>query len=90
MGINTGYCTVGNFGSEARMDYTIIGGQVNIPNSIFISETTYTLVQDVVEVEGPRLIDVKGIHFPVDSSCANSTTSPARRARASGLRCWRT
>jgi len=74
IGINTGFCTVGNFGSEARMDYTIIGGQVNIAarlekiadrNSIFISETTYTLVQDVVEVEGPRLIDVKGIHFPV-------------------------
>jgi adenylate cyclase len=74
MGINTGYCTVGNFGSEARMDYTMIGGQVNIAarlekiadrNSIFISENTYALVQDVVEVEGPRLTDVKGIHFPV-------------------------
>jgi adenylate cyclase len=74
MGINTGYCTVGNFGSEARMDYTIIGGQVNIAarlekiadrNSIFVSETTYDLIQDVAEVEGPRLIDVKGIHFPV-------------------------
>ena len=29
MGIHTGYCTVGNFGSEERMDYTIIGGTVN-------------------------------------------------------------
>jgi adenylate cyclase len=74
MGINTGYCTVGNFGSETRMDYTMIGGQVNIAarlekiadrNSIFISENTYALVQDVVEVEGPRLTEVKGIHFPV-------------------------
>jgi class 3 adenylate cyclase len=74
MGINTGFCTVGNFGSEARMDYTIIGGQVNIAarlekiadrNSIFISESTYALVQDVVEVEGPRITDVRGIHFPV-------------------------
>ena len=29
MGVHTGYCTVGNFGSEDRMDYTIIGGAVN-------------------------------------------------------------
>ena len=74
IGINTGYCTVGNFGSEARMDYTIIGGEVNLtarleriadPNSIFISEHTYALVQDLVEVEGPRLVEVKGIHVPV-------------------------
>ncbi|MBV8600990.1 MAG: adenylate/guanylate cyclase domain-containing protein, partial [Candidatus Eremiobacteraeota bacterium] len=28
MGINTGYCNVGNFGSTARLDYTIIGGEV--------------------------------------------------------------
>lgn len=74
IGINTGYCTVGNFGSEARMDYTIIGGQVNIAarlekiadrNSIFISEYTYALVKDIVEVEGPRLIEVRGIHYPL-------------------------
>ncbi len=29
MGLNTGFCTVGNFGSQDRMDYTIIGGAVN-------------------------------------------------------------
>src|SRR5262245_118414 len=30
IGINTGYCTVGNFGSDDRVDYTIIGNEVNL------------------------------------------------------------
>ncbi len=30
MGISTGFCTVGNFGSKDRMDYTIIGNEVNL------------------------------------------------------------
>ena len=34
MGIHTGYCTVGNFGSDDRLDYTIIGGAVNIASRL--------------------------------------------------------
>ena len=30
IGINTGFCTVGNFGSDERVDYTIIGNEVNL------------------------------------------------------------
>ena len=30
IGINTGYCNVGNFGSDDRMDYTIIGAEANL------------------------------------------------------------
>src|SRR6185369_12154750 len=54
MGINTGYCDVGNFGSDLRMDYTIIGVEVNRaarleqaadPGGVLISKETYGLVR---------------------------------------------
>lgn len=70
VGINTGYCNVGNFGSEARVDYTIIGGEVNLaarlegkadPGGVLISSETYSLVQDIVEAEERETISVKGI-----------------------------
>ena len=74
MGINTGVCTVGNFGSEDRMDYTIIGGDVNLasriesacpPNEILISYETHAHVKDVICCEEHGHIDVKGIAYPV-------------------------
>jgi adenylate cyclase len=73
-GINTGFCTVGNFGSEDRMDYTIIGGGVNLacrleqmapPGEILISYETYALVKDEVCCEERDRINVKGISRPV-------------------------
>ncbi|MCP4700940.1 MAG: adenylate/guanylate cyclase domain-containing response regulator [Gammaproteobacteria bacterium] len=73
-GINTGYCTVGNFGSEDRLDYTIIGGQVNLAqrlesnaetDQILISHETYALVKDQVRCEKKQEVMVKGIAHPV-------------------------
>lgn len=70
MGINTGYCNVGNFGSEDRMDYTIIGAEANLaarlesiaaPGGIVISFETYALVQDYVKASAMDPIHLKGI-----------------------------
>ena len=75
MGINTGFCTVGNFGSADRMDYTIIGGQVNLAsrlekiseeNSITISNSTYKLVKDIVVTDPPVSREIKGINHPIE------------------------
>ena len=60
IGIHTDTCTVGNFGSQDRLDYTTIGNGVNLasrlessahPNQILISEETYLLVRDVIACE---------------------------------------
>jgi PAS domain S-box-containing protein len=74
IGINTGYCTVGNFGSEDRMDYTIIGNEVNLasrlqsntePGSILMSHETYFLVKDIVLAAEQEPIQAKGFAKPV-------------------------
>ena len=71
IGINTGYCNVGNFGSDQRLTYTIIGGEVNVAarlesaaeaNGILMSYETYAHVQDIVEVEQKEAIKMKGIN----------------------------
>ena len=76
MGINTGYCTVGNFGSEDRLDYTLIGGQVNLasrlesnarPDEILISYQTFVLVKDIIACKEEGELQVKGIAYPVQT-----------------------
>ena len=76
MGINTGLCTVGNFGSEDRMDYTIIGSGVNLaarlekacpPDEILISYETYAHIKDVIECQPVGQIEAKGFTEPVST-----------------------
>lgn len=74
MGISTGFCTVGNFGSRDRMEYTIIGNQVNLaarlqsaaePGGILLSHATNSLVQDIVMTEEYPPMAVKGFLRPI-------------------------
>ena len=74
IGINSGYMTVGNIGSDIHRDYTVIGNQVNVAarlesqaksGQILVSHRTYSRVGDLVEVENIGEVRVKGIHSPV-------------------------
>ena len=79
MGINTGYCTVGNFGSSERMDYTAIGNGVNLASrlestaatgEIRISHETYANVKDVILCGKREEITVKGFRNPINTYIA--------------------
>lgn len=70
MGISSGECTVGNFGSDDRMEYTVIGREVNVASrleetseagKILISEATYELVRDTIRCDPRSEIHLKGI-----------------------------
>src|SRR5450759_2103479 len=70
IGINSGYCNVGNFGSADRMDYTIIGAEANLaarlqsiaePGGIVISYETFALVSDIITSHALPPITMKGI-----------------------------
>ena len=74
MGIHSAICTVGNFGSQDRLDYTVIGNGVNLAsrlesnseaNKILISEDTYLLVNEEFECKERDTISVKGFSYPV-------------------------
>jgi adenylate cyclase len=69
IGINSGEMVVGNIGCEKRVNYTAIGDAMNLgarlcslaePDQILISEDTYQLVQDAVEVNKLASVQVKG------------------------------
>ena len=93
VGINTGYCNVGNFGCEDRMDYTIIGGAVNLaarlessadPGEIILSYETYALVSETVVVEEREPVSVKGISKPIRSYAIKPGEVDGRAAATAG------
>ncbi|MFA5100796.1 MAG: adenylate/guanylate cyclase domain-containing protein [Candidatus Omnitrophota bacterium] len=69
IGVHSGPVDVGNIGSAEHLDYTVIGRNVNLaqrleancePGKILISDDTYRLVKDRVEISDTREIPLKG------------------------------
>ncbi len=76
IGLNSGIMTVGNMGSPTRMNYTLMGDNVNLGarlegtnkeygTNVIISEFTYGLVKDQFLVRELDNIRVKGKNKPV-------------------------
>ena len=82
IGLNSGQVIAGEIGSAAG-GYTAIGEQVGMaqrmesaapPGGVMLSESTARLVENVVQLEDPELVHIKGADAPV----------PARRLLAIG------
>ncbi len=76
VGITTGYCHVGNFGSNNRLSYTLIGKEANLAarlessagkDEILVSESTYDYVCHNYECQHAGAFQLKGFDEKVNA-----------------------
>ena len=74
MGISNGFCTVGNFGSDLRLDYTILGSPVNLAarlqsmaeyDQMLVDENTKNLIESEVKTAFVKEYTPKGFARPI-------------------------
>ena len=76
MGISTGYCTVGDFGSQQRLDYTAFGSPVNLaarleslalPREIVVSQQTFELISGDINCNPYTTVTPKGFSRQINT-----------------------
>jgi adenylate cyclase len=76
VGVNTGHCTVGVFGSDLLRAYKAVGFAVNVaarlqseaePGTVLVGFRTYALVKDRVRAEEREPLRLKGAARPVEA-----------------------
>ncbi len=103
MGVASGFCTVGDFGSSQKMDYTILGSPVNLAarlqglcqsGEILLSAETHSALEEVIEGKKFGPTEIKGFpeplpYFRLDKIAdSNPTIEPFDRYESENIDIW--